>query len=81
MKNVPAGQDAKDDICFLRKVELRDIAAARYGRTMKTMMMIIMMMMLNDEDDDYNYRKPVHMVYDDPMREDHHEEGETPKHC
>ena len=26
-------------------------------------------------------RKPVHMVYDDPMGDDHDEQGKPPKHC
>ena len=42
---------------------------------MMVMVKILKMMMIMCD------RKPVHMVYDDPMGDDHHEEGEAPKHC
>ena len=41
---------------------------------MKILMMMILIKIICD-------KKPVHMVYDDPMGDDHHEQRKSPKHC
>ena len=66
-------------------MEMSDIAvASKYEKATEGKMMM-MMMIGNDDDgdcnDEYGDRKPEHVVYDDPVGEDHHKQRESPKHC
>ena len=44
-------------------------------------MMQSLMMIICGDNEYLFFRKPVHMVYDDSMGDDHHEQRKSPKHC